>query len=84
MRDGTPPFETVQAAFDEGFKLGTMTGKAEARPEQEALDRSYTTGFQLGYMKALSNGGQYNCRIRATDLRAPSTPDPAAWISGVS
>ena len=52
------------AAFDEGFRQGEMTGKAA----------EYQTGFQLGYMKALSDGGQ------VTDLKAP---DPAAWISGV-
>ena len=74
----------VGAAFDEGFRQGEMAGLAAAAPEQETLDRAYTDGVRAGYISGLNKGSQYNCRVRETDLRAPSTaPDPAAWISGV-
>ncbi len=71
QQDGAHPFETAAAAFDEGFNQGVMTGKAAARPEQEALDRAYSTGYRLGYISAHSGGGVPGAH-----------PDPAPWISG--
>ena len=72
---GSPPFDIVQAAFDEGFRQGTMAGKEAALPEQEVLERSYSDGFQMGYLNAINDGGQYNCRVsRVEYAEAAASP----------
>ncbi len=71
---GAATVRRVDEAYRQGVIAGRLTvSQEQAAQEQEALDRAYSTGYQLGYISAHSGGG----------VPGAGAPDPAAWIWGV-